>query len=104
MRARYEIAVKVPYQLDLTVSVLRRLSTNLVDVITPEDEYVRVLSEGHGTVVARVSQERPDALTVTLEGGAHGHSGHERTLVILERMLGVDCDLSSFDRLARDIP
>jgi DNA-3-methyladenine glycosylase II len=98
------MAVKVPFRLDLTVSVLRRLSTNLVDVITAEAEYVRVLSEGQETVVARVSQHRPDALTVILEGGAHGHGGHGRTLTILERMLGVECDLSSFDRAARDIP
>ena len=34
-KVRYEIDVTKPYRLDLTVSVLRRLSTNTVDVITP---------------------------------------------------------------------
>ena len=42
-KARYEIDVAVPYRLDLTVSVLRRLSTNIVDVLTPQGQYVRAL-------------------------------------------------------------
>jgi DNA-3-methyladenine glycosylase II len=102
--ARYEIAVEVPFRLDLTVSVLRRLSTNVVDVITPEGDYVRDVGEGQETVVARITQERPDALTLFLEGGAQGYGGPKRILAILKRLLGVECDLSSFDRAARDIP
>jgi hypothetical protein len=38
--AQYEVPVAEPYRLDLTVSVLRRLSTNLVDVLTPEGVYL----------------------------------------------------------------
>ena len=103
MRARYEIAVKEPFRLDLTVSVLRRLSTNIVDVITAEGEFVRALTANQETVLAHVAQERPDALSVRLEGGAHGHGAHKGILTILRRMLGVERDLSSFDRAARDI-
>ena len=94
MRARYEIAVKEPF---------RRLSTNIVDVITAESEFVRALTANQETVLARVAQERPDALSVRLEGGAHGHGAHKGILTILRRMLGVERDLSSFDRAARDI-
>ena len=41
MPSEYEVEVAVPYRLDLTVRVLRRISTNIVDVITPEGQYVR---------------------------------------------------------------
>src|SRR5437867_11323555 len=104
MEAQYEIAVEVPFRLDLTVSVLRRLSTNIVDVLTVEGDYVRALSQDHEPVVARVTQERPDALTITFEGGAPGPGGHDRALATVQRMLGVERDLSRFDRAARAIP
>jgi DNA-3-methyladenine glycosylase II len=103
MQTRYEIDVKEPFRLDLTVSVLRRLSTNIVDVITAGSEFVRALTRNQETAVARVTQERPDALSVRIEGGAHGPDGHKRILAILRRMLGVERDLSPFDRAARDI-
>jgi hypothetical protein len=44
----YSIAIRAPYRLDLTVNVLRRLSTNLVDVLTPDGAYLRRLGDaGH---------------------------------------------------------
>jgi DNA-3-methyladenine glycosylase II len=104
MRAQYEIGVAVPFRLDLTVSVLRRLSTNIVDVLTVEGEYVRALTQDHEPVVARVTQERPDALAVAFEGGAPGPRGHQRELATVKRMLGVERDLSCFDRAAAYIP
>ena len=39
----HEIQVITPYRLDLTVSALRRMSTNLVDVYTPDGRYLRAL-------------------------------------------------------------
>jgi hypothetical protein len=42
-RTRHEVSVAPPYRLDLTVSVLRRSSTNLVDVLTTDGSYVRVI-------------------------------------------------------------
>ena len=100
-RSRHEIPVSAPYRLDLTVSVLRRLSTNLVDVLTSHGRYVRVLGEGAEPVVARVAQARPGALIVTLEGAEHEH---DVALSVVRRMLGVDRDLARFDRAARTIP
>jgi DNA-3-methyladenine glycosylase II len=89
------------YRLDLTVSVLRRLSTNLVDVFTPHGRYVRVLGESSEPVIARVTQARPDALIVTLEGAEHER---QAAFPLVRRMLGVDRDLARFDRAARTIP
>lgn len=96
----YEIEVGVPYRLDLTVSVLRRLSANVVDVLTPQGQYVRALAGFREPVLARVTQERPGALGVALEGD---ESEHPRALALVRRMLGVDRDLAHFDRAAARI-
>ena len=100
-RSQYDVPVAAPYRLDLTVSVLRRLSTNAVDVITPDGQYARALGGSHESVIARVTQVDPRTLAVTLEGneGAHG-----RALALVRRMLGVDRDLTPFDRAAAGIP
>ncbi|MDQ2680808.1 MAG: hypothetical protein M3Y21_07295 [Candidatus Eremiobacteraeota bacterium] len=97
----YELAVAKPYRLDLTVSVLRRLSTNIVDVLTPEGEYLRVLDHFGDPVLARVSKDRDDALSVTLEGNP---IAHQQALRLLGRVLGTDRTLSHFNRAAARIP
>lgn len=101
LRSRHEVPVTAPYRLDLTVSVLRRLSTNLVDVLTPHGRYVRVLGEWSEPVIARVTQARPDALIVTLEGAERERRA---AFPLVRRMLGVDRDLARFDRAAKAIP
>jgi DNA-3-methyladenine glycosylase II len=92
-----EIPVAMPYRLDLTVSVLRRLSTNLVDVLTPDGQYVRAIGDELRTTVVRVTQEHPYALVVEIEGvaGEHAH-----VLALVRRILGVDRELTHFDRAA----
>jgi DNA-3-methyladenine glycosylase II len=102
-KARYEIDVVEPYRLDLTVSVLRRLSTNLVDVLTPEGHYVRALGVRDEHVVVNVTKERPDTLAVTFESREAVPGDHPRALATLRRMLGVERELSHFDRAASDI-
>lgn len=103
-----EIRLSTPYRLDLTVSVLRRLSTNLVDVIAPTGEYYRVLdglARGDTTpVVAHVRQSRADRLVVRLEGGDPGRAETDRAIALLRRSLGVDRELAHFDRAAAAIP
>ena len=100
-KKRYEVDVAAPYRLDLTVTVLRRLSTNIVDVLTPQGQYVRALAGLRAPVVVRVAQTRPDALAVTIEGAA---AEHVPALASVRRMLGVDRELSHFDRAAKGIP
>lgn len=102
--ARYEIDVVEPYRLDLTVSVLRRLSTNVVDVLTDEGAYVRVLGGTQGPVIVRVDQQRPGVLTVTFARPEAVPGDHARALATVRRMLGVERRLSRFDRAARGIP
>jgi DNA-3-methyladenine glycosylase II len=98
--SKYSIAVRAPYRLDLTVSVLRRLSTNLVDLLTPDGEYVRLLGNAAEPVVIRARQPNPGTLTVEIEADPREHP---RLLALARRMLGVEVDLTRFYRLAADI-
>jgi len=100
-RSLHELSVVAPYRLDLTVSALRRLSTNVVDVLTPEGQYVRAVDGAHGSVIVHVEQVRPDALAVAIDGDA---TEHAQTLALVRRMLGTDRDLMEFDRAAARIP
>lgn len=96
----YEIDVAVPYRLDLTVSALRRLSANIVDVFTPDGQYIRAFGGPHEPLIARVTQKRPDMLSLTLDGDA---GEHPRAIALMRRMLGVDRELTHFNRAAARI-
>lgn len=102
-KAQCEIDVVTPYRLDLTVSALRRLSTNTVDVLTLEGEYLRVLDGFRKTVLVRVVQRHPTALAVSLEG-CDGPDERIRACETVRRILGVDRKLSRFYRVAKGIP
>jgi DNA-3-methyladenine glycosylase II len=52
-------------------------------------------------VIIRVAQVAPELLTVTIEGD---ESEHGNALALASRMLGVDRDLTHFDRAAARIP
>jgi DNA-3-methyladenine glycosylase II len=99
--AQYEMPVAQPYRLDLTASVLRRLSANVVDVLAPDGAYLRVLQVAAQPMLVRVTAEKPGALAVTLEGA---RSGHPLALETVRRMLGADRTLNEFDRGAARIP
>ena len=92
----------MPYRLDLTVSVLRRLSTNVVDRFTPEGQYIRALSGFVTPVVVRATQlHQEDCLSITIEGDTK----HDSTaLALVCRMLAVDRDLTDFGLAASHIP
>lgn len=102
--ARYEIDVVEPYRLDVTVSVLRRLSTNIVDVLTEEGTYVRALGGPRGPVIVQVTQQRPDALAVTFARREAVLGDHAWALATVRQMLGVERELSGFYRAAGRIP
>ena len=100
---QYETGVVTPYRLDLTVSALRRLSTNTVDVLTGEGEYLRALDGFCNPVLVRVAQVRPTTLAVTLEG-CDGPEECLQARAIVRRILGVERELSQFYRAAKGIP
>jgi DNA-3-methyladenine glycosylase II len=98
------LPVVAPFRLDLTVSALRRLSTNAVDVFTPDDQYVHAFDGAHGPLIGRVAQRRPDALDVTIEGDPRDACQHGSILALIGRSLGVDRDLAPFSRAAASLP
>ena len=99
---KHKVPLKMPYRLDLTVSVLRRLSTNVVDRFTPEGQYIRALSGFATPVVVRVTQlQHEDCLFITIESDME----HDSTVLDLVcRMLAVDRDLTDFNLAASHIP
>jgi DNA-3-methyladenine glycosylase II len=100
-RTHDELSVMPPYRLDLTVSALRRLPTNAVDVLTPDGAYLRALAGAHGRVVVHVAQTGPARLEVVITGDERDHAGARAAA---RRMLGVDCDLTPFDQASARIP
>ena len=96
----YSISVRAPFRLDLTVNVLRRLSTNLVDVLSPDGAYVRLLGGASDFALVRVSQPSLETLTIGIKGGSHEHP---RLLQLVRRMLGVEVDLTPFYRSASKV-
>ena len=101
LRETHVCPVAAPYRLDLTVSALRRLSTNVVDVLTPAGAYVRAFRGSHGPVVARITQPRADQLSVAIEGDERDHA---RALTLIRRMLAVDREVPHFHQAAAGIP
>lgn len=97
----YSVPVRVPYRLDLTVSVLRRLSSNLVDRLTSDGEYVRALGDSAAPVVVRARQPNPETLTIGIEAE---RAEHPPLLALVRRMLGVEADLSRFYRASSGVP
>ena len=63
------------------------LSTNIVDVLTLDGTYLRVLIGARAPVLVRITHSRPAVLTVTLEGNV-GDRALALTLVL--RMLGAE--------------
>lgn len=96
----YEIPVVTPYRLDLTVTALRRMPTNMVDVYTADGHYLRALDGFAEPVIVSVTQPRADALTVSVSGNT---SDVKRALASVRRMLGVERDVSNFHHRARAI-
>jgi DNA-3-methyladenine glycosylase II len=96
----YSIRVQGPYRLDLTVNALRRLSSNPVDVLTPEGEYLRMLGDVAQPAVVRARQSNPETITVVIESD---RSEHPRLLALVRRMLGVEVNLTGFYHAASGI-
>ncbi len=97
----HEIQVITPYRLDLTVSALRRMPTNLVDVYTADGQYLRALGGFTEPVIVSVIQPRADALAVSVTGRA---GDTEQALACMRRMLGAERNVTDFHRRARATP
>jgi DNA-3-methyladenine glycosylase II len=96
-----ELSVTEPFRLDLTVAVLRRFSTNVVDVVAADGTYRRVFAGRDGALVVAIRQLDAASLEVRLEPGAGDEA---RALALVRRILGTDRTTPDFDRGAARIP
>ena len=90
------VPVRAPFRLDLTANVLRRLSSNVVDVFDGTT-YRRLIGDPRRPVLLEVRQTGTAVLTVTLTGSAADR--YDATTVV-ERLLGTAADLRGFTRAA----
>src|SRR5512140_24721 len=98
---RFTLAVRPPYRLDRTVSVLQRLPSSPVDV-WDHGAYLRAFDGDAGPGAWRVVQDPSRGLLrVALRGDAGPAPPWRRRL---RRMLGLDVDLSGFEAIARTTP
>lgn len=100
----YTIPVVPPFRLDLTVSALRRLPTNTIDVLTADGRYVHAFAGTSHPAVVHVRQTTSATLTVEIDADALREEDRERILALVGRTLGVDRELADFYRAASVLP
>lgn len=91
------VPVRLPYRLDLTATVLRRLSTNVVDIFDGQT-YYRMLGDPARPALLAVTQPAPDRLTVRVRGDAPTDVD-----ALVRRLLGADVELTHFYAVSADI-
>lgn len=96
---RTTITPVAPYRLDLTAQALRRVSSNIVDVLTPDGTYVRSLRGDGGVNIIEVQQETDGLLAVRITG--RGAGVHLKTVTTL---LGTGIDLRRWYRRVARFP
>jgi DNA-3-methyladenine glycosylase II len=87
-----------PFRLDLTVDALRRLASNVVDVVGVDGTYYRALRHATGTELVATRARDAHAIEVRATGRRA-----ERWTPIVERLLGTDVDLSEWYARSRRI-
>lgn len=96
--APVRLPVRAPFRLDLTVDALRRLASNVVDVVATDGTYYRALRDGRQAAIVAVRQTGDSAIDVRAAG-----SDPTRWLPTLARMLGLEVDLSRWYSRSRRI-
>lgn len=95
VRSRHTIPVIPPFRLDLTVSALRRLPTNVIDVLTSDGRYLHAVPGSRPPSIVHVRQSAATALEVTIDADP-ADARDQRIIAQVARTLGVDRDLTEF--------
>jgi DNA-3-methyladenine glycosylase II len=93
-----QLSVRTPFRLDLTVDALRRLASNVVDVVGPDGTFYRALQDAHGTEIVAVRPHGVDAVEMRATGRRP-----ERWTAGVARMLGTAVDLTRWYARSRQI-
>ncbi len=92
------LPVRSPFRLDFTAQALRRIGSNVVDVVDAEGTYYRALPEGRRLVVLAVRSHGMDSIEVRCTSG-----DPLRYAVLVARLLGTQADLSAWYSRARRV-
>jgi DNA-3-methyladenine glycosylase II len=96
------LPARPPFRLELTVSALRRLPANPVDILTAEGTYRRAFLTPRGPVVWTLRQDHPAAdLHLSLHGAVDDPAPWQ---ALAARMLGTEVDLAGFYAAAQHVP
>ncbi len=96
--SRVLLPVRAPFRLDLTSDALRRLTSNVVDVVASDGVLYRALRDGHGAALVAIRQQDRDSIEVRATGR---HA--DRWLPVVARMLGTQVDLHDWYARSRGI-
>ena len=92
------LSVRAPFRLDLTVDALRRLASNVVDVVAADGTFYRALGDDRGTEVVAVRPRDATSVELRATGG-----DAERWGGPVARMLGAGVDLTDWYARSRRI-
>jgi DNA-3-methyladenine glycosylase II len=96
--AAQSLPVRAPFRLDLTVEALRRLASNVVDVLGPDGTYYRALRDRNGSTLLAIRPRGARAIEIRATG-----RDAERWLPLVARMLGTQVDLAQWYARSRRI-
>lgn len=92
------VPVRKPFRLDLTVDALRRLASNVVDVVDAEGTYYRAVRVANATTLLAVHARDDGSIELRATG-----AGGERWIPVVVRMLGTTVSLSDWYARSRQI-
>lgn len=104
VRSSYTLPVVPPFRLDLTVSALRRLPTNVIDILTADGRYLHAVPGPRIPSIVQVRQASATELEVTIDADPAETDDREQIIALVARTLGVDRDLTDFYRAASTLP
>ena len=87
------VPVRDPFRLDLTVDALRRLASNVVDVVDENGTYHRAVSDRASTALLAIRTADRSSLELRATG-----RDPERWVPVVERLLGTAADLTQWYR------
>ncbi len=91
------LPVRAPFRLDLTVDALRRIASNVVDVVS-DGTYYRALSDEKGTALLAVRRHGTGALEIRATD-----RDTKRWIPVVARMLGTQVDLTQWYARSRRV-
>jgi DNA-3-methyladenine glycosylase II len=96
--ARELLPVRTPFRLDLTADALRRLASNVVDIVDSDGTFYRALRDAHGAALLAIRRHDRHAIEARATG-CHA----ARWWPTVARMFGTQVDLREWYARSREI-